>query len=160
MSPSILSLIALVALAPLQAQETWTPSPEEDAVYRALSLRDAPPGCAEVEALAAEPLVALRAVVERAAMPPWAPLRAARCIVTHHAEPARADLAGWLTDADRRGLALVVLDAMDELPEPLALELSAAALAGPLADDARQRLADSERPAIRALVSAPPEAGR
>jgi hypothetical protein len=154
MSQLLLSLPLLVALSPLRAQDAWSPSPEEAAVYRALSARDAPAGCAEVEALASEPLDALRTVVERATMPPWAPMRAARCIVTHHAEPAREDLSAWLSDESKRGLGLIVLDAMDELPELLAVDLTAVALKGPMADDARQRLADSDRPAIRALISA------
>ncbi len=146
-----ITLSIAIALQPAVADD-WTPSPDEAAVYRALSARD-PVACAEVEALAAEPLAALRTVVERAAMPPWAPMRAAHCIVEGHATEARDDLLSWVGSEQTRGLALQLLSELDSVDEPLALEIAGAALAGPLADEARPRLAQSEVPSVKALAA-------
>ncbi len=154
MSTLFSSLTLLAMIQPVPAED-WSPTPEQSAVYKALSIRDPAPSCAEVEALAADPLDALRTVVERATMPPWAPMRAAHCIATRHATEARADLLSWVGSEDTRGLGLVVLDSMSTMDEPLALELAGAALAGPLAEDAKTRLVEHDSAALRALVDQP-----
>jgi hypothetical protein len=46
----------------------------------------------------------------------------------------------------------MLLAELDQLPEPLALELAQAALAGPLADEARPRIAKVENANVRALA--------
>lgn len=122
------------------------------AVYRALSVRDPEPACAEVEALSPTPVETLLEVVERAQQPPWAGMRAANCLVQGHAEAVQGELAAWVADPEARGLALLVLDQLDSLPEPLALDLATRALAGPHAADAAERVARSTRPAVQALV--------
>jgi hypothetical protein len=142
------------AAAEPSAEAAWTPSAEEQAVYEALSIRDPAPDCAAVEALAAEPRAALLAVVEHASMPPWAPMRAAHCLTTRHTEASKGELLAWMSQEETRGLALLVMAELDGLAEPIAVELAQAALAGPLAEDARSRLAESEREALRALVTA------
>ena len=48
--------------APSGSSPPWTPSAEEDAVYRALSSRDGAPDCASVEALAKDPTAVLVSV--------------------------------------------------------------------------------------------------
>jgi len=151
MSPIAHALALLVFIQQAPAED-WTPSAEQAAVYQALSVRDAP-DCAAVEALATDPLDALRTVVEHAAMPPWAPMRAAHCMLTRHPDQARDDLLSWVGQAKTRGLGLLVLSELDTLAEPLALEIAGAALAGPLADDARPRLADSAVPSVKALAT-------
>ena len=144
--------LALLVLAPPTVAQDWTPTAEQTAVYRALSARGEAPSCAEVEALATDPLDALRAVVEHAKMPPWAAMGAAHCIIEGHAHEARADMTAWVSQEQTRGLGLLVLGKLDSLQPHLATEVATAALQGPIADDARARLADSTVPDIQALL--------
>jgi hypothetical protein len=148
----IISALTLLLASPTATAQDWTPTAEQTAVYKALGARDPVP-CAEVEALASDPLDALRTVVEHASMPPWAPMRAAHCIATRHAEAARADLLAWVSDEQTRGLALQLLGELDEVDPAVAVDVARAALAGPIADDARARLADSDLAELRALVA-------
>jgi hypothetical protein len=130
----------------------WTPTAGQEELARALSVRDAPPPCAELEAQAQDPLADLLAVVEHVQMPPWVSVRAATCVASRHAEAAEASLLRWVTDPDLRGLGLVTLNLLDDIPEPVAARVAAAALAGPSAEDARVRVARATTPAVRALV--------
>ncbi len=134
-----------------------TPSASQEAMYRALSARDPAPSCAEVEALSETPVADLVYVVEHATQPPWAGMRAASCLVERHAEEARDEILAWVGDAGKRGLAILVFDKVDALPEGLALEVARSGLAGPLAEDARTRLARAERAEVRALAERPVE---
>lgn len=141
------------------AQAVWQPSDDEIAVHRALSGRHFDGDCARVEALSDTPVDALKAIVRHAQAPPWAPMRAAACLTKGHAEASREELEQWVSDPALAGLGIQTLSLIDTLPEPIALSVAAKALAdGPERLDARTRLADSERPAVRALV-APAEVG-
>lgn len=133
----------------------WTPSAEETAVYRALSMRDGSPPCEEVEALASDPVATLISFAEHATMPPWVGVRAARCLVTRHAEAAKTTLSAWVVDPEKRGFAFLIADELDQAAEPVALELARAGLAGPHAADLRKRLAKSAWPSVAALAVAP-----
>lgn len=128
------------------------PSDEGYAVYRALSVRDPEPACAEVESLTPTPVQTLLEVIDRAQQPPWAGMRAANCLIQGHGEEIADSLGDWVSADDTKGLALLVLDQLDSLPEALALEVAGQALAGPHADDATSRIAKSTRPALQALV--------
>ena len=145
-------LLAFAALA-----EPWTPNPDEQAMLTALSGRHPVP-CESVEALAADPVRSLRAIVAHAPLPPYAPMRAAQCLADGHPEAARADLVDWVTHPDKGGLARLALGRLDRLPEPVGLEVARAALGGPWADLARVRIGAADNPQIRALVGAPPPA--
>jgi hypothetical protein len=57
----------------------WNPTADEQVLIRALSLRDASPPCAEMEAWVPDPVASLRNVVEHMDKPPAAPMRAASC---------------------------------------------------------------------------------
>ncbi len=150
-----LSLLLLPSV--VRADPPWTPTAEQTAVYKALSIRDPAPTCEEVEALSADPVATLRVVVERAELPPWAPLRAAHCMVTRHASAAEADIVAWMGDPQTRGLALLTLGALDTLPEETARTVAAAALAGPHAADAREKIQDAGlSPATEAAPAATP----
>lgn len=149
-------LLALTGAA--SAGETaadWTPNAEEDAVWRALSVRDAPPPCADVEALAKDPVATLISVAEHATMPPWVAVRATSCLATGHAEEAKATLLGWVVNPNLRGLAFVVTDSTGKMPEGVALEIARAGLSGPHAADLRKRLLKSSWPSVVALANAP-----
>lgn len=127
-------------------------SSEGYAVYRALSVRDPDPVCSEVEALSSTPVEHLVEVVDRSPMPPWVPMRAAACLVQGHGAEIQDTLVAWVTGENTKGLAILVCDQIDALPEDVALAVAEQALAGPYADDARSRLAKSTRPAVAALV--------
>lgn len=132
--------------------------PEAQSVYRALSVRDPEPDCATVEALSPTPLATLLLVIQHAEQPPWVGIRAATCVLDRHAQLASPALLDWVEGPRTRGLALLVLDRLDRLPEPLALDLAAAALKGPHAADAAERVARSSKAELRALLpSSPPE---
>ena len=132
----------------------WTPNPDEAAVTAALSGRDSTIDCAAVEALAKDPVATLISVTNHVEMPPWVGVRAAHCLTSRHAAAAEPTLTAWVTDPNTRGLAILVLDELNTLPEPLALRLATATLSGPHAADAQKRLPNSVHPSVRALVPA------
>ena len=140
------------------AEDAWTPSAEETAVYQALSMRDAGPPCEEIEALAKDPVATLISVTEHATMPPWVGVRATRCLTTRHAEEAKSTLAAWMADPEKRGLAFLIADGLGDAPEPVALDLARAGLAGPHAASLQKRLAKSTWPSVAALANATPAA--
>ena len=141
----------LAPAAPPELYGDWQPSEEEDAVYRALSLRD-PQSCEQVESLATEPVAVLLTVVDKAQMPPWAPLRAATCLAAGHGEAVRDELLSWVGSLETKGLAYVVLEQLDKMPEALAAELAAAALAGPNAVEAQRPIGECQHQAVRDLL--------
>lgn len=122
------------------------------AMHRALSARDQSPPCEDVEALSEAPVEALLYIVDNATQPPWAAMRAAECLTLRHAEAVQPQLAGWVQSAETRGLALMVFNHLDEISDDVAFSLAQAALAGPLAEDARPRLAKVENDQIKALL--------
>lgn len=128
------------------------PSPAQQAVYEALSVRDPAPSCAEVEALADDPVQDLLFVVDHAQQPPWAGLRAAACLIDGHAAEIEPRLEQWVTDPSTRGLGIVVLGKLDVLPEPVAVKVARLALSGPDPEGARRRIAASNRPEVRAVA--------
>ncbi|MEZ4236849.1 MAG: hypothetical protein R3F59_11985 [Myxococcota bacterium] len=121
-------------------------------VVRLLSSRDEV-SCAAVEALAPQPVAALRAVVAEVQMPPYAPMRAAGCLVTGHAVEVQADLERWVVDPELKGLGRLVLGAIDRLPKEVAVPVVQRALAeGSDPELARRRAASAALPEVRALV--------
>lgn len=131
----------------------WTPTAEESAVYRALSVRDPAPSCATVEALAADPVAVLTSVVEHAPQPPWVGVRAAHCLAVGHAEAAAPTLKSWMTGDKTKGLALMLATEIDQIPEAVAVDLVKAGLAGPHADALRPRLEKATSPVVRAALA-------
>lgn len=119
-------------------------APDEQAVYAALSVRDPAPTCAAVEALSPEPAAALKAVVEKAPMPPWAGMRAALCLLEGHASTEGPLFVSWTTHPETAGLARLVVSRIDTLPQPVADAVTVAALAGPHAEALRAGLIRGE----------------
>ena len=140
------------AAAPAEAAAPLAARPSVQAIYRALSVRDPAPDCVTVEALSDQPVPDLLQIVDHASQPPWAGMRAANCLIQGHGAEIQAQLSDWVRRDDTRGLAILVLDQLDTLPEDLALDLARQALAGPWAADARPRLDTSSRPALHALA--------
>lgn len=149
------ALLSVGLMGAAQADE-WTPTPSQEAMYRALSIRDPAPDCAAVEALSADPLADLLVMVDQVEQPPWVGMRAATCVTTRHAEAGKATIGGWVVDPDKRGLAILVFNQLDAMPATVALPLATAALAGPLKADAEKRLQKAASAELRALVPTTP----
>ena len=135
-------LLSLLILPATVHADDWTPTAEQTAVYKALSIRDPAPSCEEVEALTSEPVATLRVVVEHAELPPWAPMRAAHCLVTGHPTEAETDMLAWVGGEQTRGLALLVFGSLEVLPTEVVRRVATAALAGPHRADVEERLSE------------------
>lgn len=158
MSPALL-LLAQLAAAPAAASEAPAaeavvpaPSETQQVLYRALTIRDPAPDCAELSLLSEDPVGDLSYIVAHADQPPWAAMRAAGCLLSEHHEAALPLIEGWLQSPQQKGLAILVATQLDSLPEPVALDLARRGLAGPHAASLRSRIARSERPAVQQLA--------
>jgi len=129
------------------------PTAEQRALYDALKVRDDGPSCEALAALSQDIASDLIWIVDHATQPPWAGIRAARCILSDHLEAKATDIDAWVVDPSKKGLALLTLSMLDEVPEPAAVRFATLALDGPLADDARSRLVDSVHPAVANLAA-------
>lgn len=143
----------VAAPAPVATPVGWPGTDDGRAMYRAMSVRDPAPDCLTAEALVSDPLAALLEVVELAELPPYAPMRAAQCVVVHHAEEAADALVAWVGDPETAGLGMVALQGLEGMSEPTAVRVTEAALAGPVATDAREAAAASSHAGVRALVA-------
>ncbi len=114
-------------------------------MYRALSVKDPDPKCADVEALDPEPLAGLQLIAEKIAMPPYAGMRAAACIATGHAEDGAEIMVGWMGNPDFGGLVRLALQSYGDWPESVATQVAEAALAGPHAEVAKPILESGKR---------------
>ena len=131
------------------------PSDSQIRLYDALKVRDGVPPCDALVSLSASLASDLVWLAENVQQPAYVGVRAAACVVSAHPEAAADALRRWVVQPETRGFGYVVLDSLDNMPEPLALALGALALTdGPDPDGARQRIAQSTRPAVRALAEA------
>jgi len=120
-------------------------------LVRSLSMRHAVP-CDDLGAGSPTPAVALLYVVDNVAMPPWAPMRAAQCLVDNHAAEATEALQDWVTTPELRGLGRLVLGQLDALPVAIAVPVARAALRGSDPALARQRVGASGVSEVRSLM--------
>ncbi len=134
----------------LLASTCWA---DDDALLRALSVRDPAPSCAELSALTDEPAADLRDVAETVTLPPWAPMRAAQCLVAAHSEASESAFQQWVVDPTREGLGLLVLRRTAQLPDDLARAVITSALDGELAVQARQAALSDPRPTVQSLAT-------
>jgi hypothetical protein len=141
-------MLALLLLAPAQAADGAF-----DAVVHALSIKDPPPACEQVEALAPDPVPLLLRVVNEVERPPWVAMRAADCLVTRHAPSIESEMTSWMGDRERKGLGLLALGHLDDMEPALATRIASAAMAGPYRDAASVRIARSRQDSIRALAT-------
>jgi hypothetical protein len=123
-------------------------------VVRALSYRH-PVACAEIEHLTATPVDTLQHVVATVELPPWAPMRAAECLVRGHAAEVQSSIETWVTDPALTGLGRLVLGDLDAMPVAVAVPVARNALAGHLAAVARERIAASAHAEVRAVGVSP-----
>ncbi len=158
MQRAILALTTLAAPAVATAAPgDWVPTEQESALLQALSLRDGSPSCGEMEAGLPNATASLTAVVAHVSMPPWAPMRAAECLVAGHAVEVRADVVRWVTDPGLKGLGILALSRLDAMPADVAIEVASAAIErGPDPAGARVRVAKAANPAVSGLAVVKP----
>jgi len=148
----ITTLIVLSSLAqaePTQAEPAQAepaavkPSESQQALYAALKSREDAPTCESLQTHSTDLVNDLVWLVDNATQPPWVGIRAAQCIVRHHHVEKAELIESWMTTPERRGLAILTMGMLKELPPELGLTLQSAALAGPFSDDAKKHI---ERP--------------
>ena len=155
-----LSATLLVA-APALAQDralpsAFTPTAEQDAVYRALSARHESLSCDQLDAMSSDPLGTYLFLIEHAEQPAWVGMRAARCVMVNHAEAAQPTLEQWVTSPETRGLAILAMGQLDAMPLPVAQAVATRALThGPDPEGMRKRIARATTPEIAALSELP-----
>lgn len=126
--------------------------PELDAVMRALSSRD-PVSCEAVEALTPTPKETLLEVVETVTMPPWAPMRAADCLVRGRPLEIVDRMEVWVTDPELLGLGRLVLGQIDTMPVEAAVPVARKALVGSDPELARSRVGAATSTELKSLVA-------
>lgn len=148
------------------ALATATPEPAEPAVVEAslnlemwhvLSARHAP-ACDRVSATSDDAVADLLRIVDEVTMPPWAPMRAADCLVREHAKVpvVTGALREWVVDPAHMGLARLVVTRIDALDPTLAVDLASRAWAADIDRPFLKRhLGRSLRPEVRAVVPRP-----
>ena len=140
----IATLLILSGLAhahePTEAKPV-EPTANQEALYAALKPRDGAPDCEALRVHSDDLATDLLGLVDYAPQPPWVGVRAAQCVIKHHHTAQAERIKSWMTSPDKRGLAILAMGLLDELPKELRVELSAAALAGPLAEDAKKYIA-------------------
>lgn len=145
-------VVAPPSPAPTEAVEAVVLTPAEEELLRALSARDQAPDCATLSAMVPDPVASFTTIVEKVQMPPAAPMRAARCLLTEHTDAAADTIEGWLRSEGTEGLARLVLGELDHLAPEQAARFGRAALEGPYSALARPELESSELAEVRALV--------
>lgn len=148
-------LIALSLLAPAAAL-AQAPTAEQDAVYRALSVRHESLSCDQLDAMSSDPLGTYLYLIEHATQPAWVGMRAARCVMVNHAEAAQPQLEQWVTRPEHRGLAILAMGQLDAMPLAVAQAVATKALTeGPEPEAMRVRIARAATPEIAALAQLP-----
>lgn len=145
--------VAQVAPVPVAAAVGIAADSPEGRAHGLFASRDAVDCAAVAGALGDDARTAVTYVADATTMPPYAPMRAAHCLVERWPADAQALFVGWMGAPAKKGLALQTLHEADQLDEPSALALGVAALAGPHAEPAQKILAQSKHPAVRALVN-------
>ncbi|NOY27733.1 MAG: hypothetical protein GXP62_17865 [Oligoflexia bacterium] len=133
-----------------------TPNAEQEAVYKALSMRHDTLSCDQLDAMSSDPLGTYLFLIEHAEQPAWVGMRAASCVLENHAQAAQPELQRWVSSSDTRGLAILAMDRLDSLPLEIAQDLATRALTdGPDPEGMRKRIAKSTVPELAALANLP-----
>jgi len=152
--------VATEAPAPVESRPPITPPASERTpppeMIRMLSARDSAPPCDVIEATSTDPVADLILVVETVPLPPYAPMRAAGCLVDRHATEAADTIESWMTRPEVPALARLVAQGFDTMPAGLALRFAAAGLAGPHRSVVEPFVRSSTHPEVRALVDPAP----
>ncbi len=147
------TLSSLALIAALGADPAPSPSPSQEALYRALIVREGAPTCAELAPLSPTLVEDLVYLTENAKQPAWVGIRAAECLLTDHQEAALPVILGWMGRSDSKGFALVAVEKLDRMPLDRAKAVAQAGLAGPLAESLRPRIAKLPQAELAALAT-------
>ena len=128
------------------------PNDAQRAMYDLLKVREAPPTCGALAALSEAPADDLIWLMDHANQPAWVGVRAAHCVLTQHMEEKATVIDTWVTDPDRRGLAILTIGMLDKVSPEHGERIAKKALAGPHAADARKRLIEDANPDLLKLV--------
>jgi hypothetical protein len=119
----------------------------EDRIVKAFSARDGAPPCATVQDWGPTEAVAtaMREITETVTMPPWAPMRAAECVVLNASTDAKAWslVQNWMTGEETAGYAMVVVQNLPALTEKRALVVADLAVKRSLNEPRFGRLAST-----------------
>ena len=100
----------------------------KDRIERALSHRDGGPACEVVAKWGPSEDVAaiMRGITERVTMPPWLPMRAAKCVVLDavHDTASWSLVEGWMSGENTAGFALVATQNVDRMNELKAVKIA------------------------------------
>ena len=118
------TLSSLALIAALGADPAPSPSPTQEALYRALVVREGAPTCAALAPLSPTLVEDLVYLTENAKQPTWVGIRAAECLLTEHQEAALPVIIGWMGRTDAKGFALVALEKPDRMPIDPAIDLA------------------------------------
>jgi len=152
MTPLLILLTSLASAAEPIVKPTVKPNDRQSALYDALKGREDPPTCEALSALSSQLADDLIWLMDNAKQPAWVGVRAAYCVLTQHADEKTHEIDTWVTDPDRRGLAILTIGFLDKMPDEHVERLAAKALAGPHAADARKHLSESGNPRLIKLV--------
>lgn len=147
------TLSSLALIAALGSDPAPSPSPSQEALYRALIVREGAPTCAELAPLSPTLVEDLVYLTENAKQPTWVGIRAAECLLTEHQEAALPVILGWMARSDAKGFALVAVEKLDRMPIERAKAVAQAGLAGPLAETLRPRIARLPQAELAALAT-------
>ena len=145
-------LILFTSLAPASEPAVQKPSHSQSALYDALKGREDPPTCETLATLSPQLADDLIWLMDNANQPAWVGVRAAYCVLTQHADDKALEIDTWVTDPDRRGLAILTIGFLDKMSDKHVERIAAKALAGPHAADARKHLSESGNPKLMKLV--------
>ena len=148
MTPHLILMASLASAT----EPTVQPTSSQSALYDALKGREDPPTCEALNALSTQLADDLIWLMDHANQPAWVGVRAAYCVLTQHADDKAAEIDTWVTDPDRRGLAILTIGFLNKLPDAHIERIAAKALAGPHAADARKHLSESGDPKLMNLV--------
>ena len=152
MTPLLILFTSLAPAAEPTVEPTAQPSSSQSALYDALKGRENPPTCEVLAKLSPQLADDLIWLMDHAKQPAWVGVRAAYCVLTQHADDKATEIDTWVTDPDRRGLAILTIGFLDKLPDQHVERIAAKALAGPHAADARKHLSESGNPRLMKLV--------
>lgn len=137
-------------------------APLQERVVHAFSARDGAPDCEQVSTWDAVEVVqaTMRDITESVTMPPWVPMKAAKCILLGAEDDKRSwhMVESWMLDKDTAGFALIATQHLASLSEPHALTVATLAVKRSTFDPrfgrmASSHIAASPHPAVAALAS-------
>jgi len=94
----------------------------------------------------------LSRIVEEVSKPPWAPMRAAACLIERYSVQAKPDFERWIVDPSKKGLAFLIAGQIEKMPDEVALSVVKLGLAGPHALDIRVRLEKINDPRLQTIL--------